>query len=112
MWTLCGVALSAMSDVYTYIAGYNAFDNCNNLGLIFSLECNFVFDDMEALAFRWELLYFLESQYPNNACLKSIRETLEKNPESVKITDTAEKNNNATSFCCCKVMIRKLIKTS
>ena len=50
---------------------------------------------MEALAFRWELLYFLESQYPNNACLKSIRETLEKNPESVKITDTAEKNNNA-----------------
>lgn len=101
-----------MSDVYTYIAGYNAFDNCNNLGLIFSLECNFVFDDMEALAFRWELLYFLESQYPNNACLKSIRETLEKNPESVKITDTAEKNNNATSFCCCKVMIRKLIKTS
>ena len=87
--------LSAMSDVYTYIAGYNAFDNCNNLGLIFSLECNFVFDDMEALAFKWELLYFLESQYPNNACLKSIRETLEKNPESVKITDTAEKNNNA-----------------
>ena len=87
--------ISAMSDVYTYIAGYNAFDNCNNLGLIFSLECNFVFDDMEALAFRWELLYFLESQYPNNACLKSIRETLEKNPESVNITDTAEKNNNA-----------------
>ena len=86
---------SAMSDVYTYIAGYNAFDNCNNLGLIFSLECNFVFDDMEALAFKWELLYFLESQYPNNACLKSIRETLEKNPESVNITDTAEKNNNA-----------------
>ena len=90
--------ISAMSDVYTYIAGYNAFDNCNNLGLIFNLECNFVFDDMEALAFRWELLYFLESQYPNNACLKSIRETLEKNPESVKITDTAEKNNNAYIF--------------
>ena len=90
--------LSAMSDVYTYIAGYNAFDNCNNLALIFNLECNFVFDDMEALAFRWELLYFLESQYPNNACLKSIRETLEKNPESVKITDTAEKNNNAYIF--------------
>ena len=87
--------ISAMSDVYTYIAGYNAFDNCNNLALIFNLECNFVFDDMEALAFRWELLYFLESQYPNNACLKSIRESLEKNPESVKITDTAEKNNNA-----------------
>ena len=87
--------ISAMSDVYTYIAGYNAFDNCNNLGLIFNLEWNYVFDDMEALAFRWELLYFLESQYPNNACLKSIRETLEKNPESVKITDTAEKNNNA-----------------
>lgn len=87
--------ISAMSDVYTYIAGYNAFDNCNNLGLIFNLEWNYVFDDMEALAFRWELLYFLESQYPNNACLKSIRETLEKNPESVNITDTAEKNNNA-----------------
>ena len=90
--------ISAMSDVYTYIAGYNAFDNCNNLGLIFNLEWNYVFDDMEALAFRWELLYFLESQYPNNACLKSIRETLEKNPESVKITDTAEKNNNAYIF--------------